>query len=521
MPEKAPHPDTYESPTTIPTFIEGGTLDNEGSHNVELSNLPKTLPNGEVINLYVTSSHPNSIYPDNIDIHNNLFNSDFSTNFSIPENEHFDIDYNLSNKLGYSPIINKFTIEFGDSSNQRHKQLQISGSFNSDDWVALGEELTPSTLQTREFIFENNVAYNYYRLRFKSDQFTDPYPSPTSDMSIQEIKYFSHPPFLDYNSVAEVQGHLTGSEYLPRGIDVEGTQLNSLLPPVILNLAKDFDSTFVDYGNTWNLIAYNSPIQENIVEALFKAFHPNLYGTPDYSTESEMSDLLKYSIQLIKNNDAAVYWPSYNFNGIGDALPGQGYQIRLGKLRLYEGHLVGVGGHDEIATISPSDGIPILGLEYGINSNYLYGTVLSTQALLSPRVAAFKFRPLDPIFILNTTPDAYKQLVNNIEIDLLEGWNIIGYTGFQQGDMVDILFQVFFPDLDPNTADKHTKIGEKMSIIKDNYAAVYWPEYSFNGIGDILPGQGYQIRMHEAATIKWPATTYPTSSNGEFSYYDD
>ena len=60
MPGKASHPDTYESPTNIPTFIEGGTLDNEGSHNIELSNLPFATNINSIINLYVTSSYPNS-----------------------------------------------------------------------------------------------------------------------------------------------------------------------------------------------------------------------------------------------------------------------------------------------------------------------------------------------------------------------------------------------------------------------------------------------------------------------------
>ena len=38
-------------------------------------------------------------------------------------------------------------------------------------------------------------------------------------------------------------------------------------------------------------------------------------------------------------------------------------------------------------------------------------------------------------------------------------------------------------------------IVEHIEIIKNNSADVYWPEYGFNGIGDFIPGQGYQIRM--------------------------
>jgi hypothetical protein len=31
----------------------------------------------------------------------------------------------------------------------------------------------------------------------------------------------------------------------------------------------------------------------------------------------------------MKNNDADVFWPEYGFNGIGDFIPGQGYQILM------------------------------------------------------------------------------------------------------------------------------------------------------------------------------------------------
>ena len=267
------------------------------------------------------------------------------------------------------------------------------------------------------------------------------------------------------------------------------------------------------------MFTFNSPIQENIIEALFKAFHPNLYGTPDFLTETAMSNVLKFSINVIKNNAGQIYWPLFGFNGIGDLIPGQGYLIRLAKLFLYEGNLVGRGGYSDQSTISPSSATPILGFEYGTNGNYIYGAHVSANV----RVAAVKFRPLDPNFILNTTPDAYQQLVNDIEIDVDSGWNMIGYTGFQQRDLVDILFETLFPDLNPNTATstKHSKIDEKVEIVKNNAAQVYWPEYSFNGIGDILPGQGYQLKAREDFTIKWPATTYPTASNGEFSYFND
>ena len=41
--------------------------------------------------------------------------------------------------------------------------------------------------------------------------------------------------------------------------------------------------------------------------------------------------------------------------------------------------------------------------------------------------------------------------------------------------------------------------------MKDNGGSIYWPEFAFNGIGDFIPGQGYQIKMFQAETIVFPS----------------
>ena len=69
-----------------------------------------------------------------------------------------------------------------------------------------------------------------------------------------------------------------------------------------------------------------------------------------------------------------------------------------------------------------------------------------------------------------------------IYIDLLQGWNIIGYT-------------LSFPQ---DVAATMASIVEDVQIVKNNAAQVFWPEFGFNGIGDFTPGLGYQIRMFNA-----------------------
>ena len=68
-----------------------------------------------------------------------------------------------------------------------------------------------------------------------------------------------------------------------------------------------------------------------------------------------------------------------------------------------------------------------------------------------------------------------------IEIDLTSGWNIIGYALRNPQDVV-----ISFETVEGN-----------LSVVKNNSGQVYWPEFGYNGIGDLLPGLGYQVLVFE------------------------
>ena len=70
----------------------------------------------------------------------------------------------------------------------------------------------------------------------------------------------------------------------------------------------------------------------------------------------------------------------------------------------------------------------------------------------------------------------------DIPIELSEGWNMFGYICYEPIDV----------------ALSFTSIEEKIVIVKDNDGNVYMPEFGFNGIGDLIPGQGYQVKVEEA-----------------------
>jgi len=85
---------------------------------------------------------------------------------------------------------------------------------------------------------------------------------------------------------------------------------------------------------------------------------------------------------------------------------------------------------------------------------------------------------------LNYTNTLLYEALNswNITIELQVGWNIFGYGCPIPIDVVEGL-------------SNHT---ESIMLVKDNNGSVYMPEFGFNGIGDLTPGYGYQIKISGA-----------------------
>ena len=84
---------------------------------------------------------------------------------------------------------------------------------------------------------------------------------------------------------------------------------------------------------------------------------------------------------------------------------------------------------------------------------------------------------------------------NPISIDLQQGWNMIG---FQWQNSQDVALSL-------------AELGNSVHLIKNNAAQVFWPEFGFNSLGTVEPGQGYQIRMY----YSYPGFQFPELGEGE------
>ncbi len=82
------------------------------------------------------------------------------------------------------------------------------------------------------------------------------------------------------------------------------------------------------------------------------------------------------------------------------------------------------------------------------------------------------------------------ELYGRIPLDLNYGWNMIGYNLLIHTDIV-AQFETIVDDI---------------KIVKNNNSYIYWPEFGFNGIGDLVPGQGYQIYMTSPSNFSFEYT---------------
>jgi hypothetical protein len=85
------------------------------------------------------------------------------------------------------------------------------------------------------------------------------------------------------------------------------------------------------------------------------------------------------------------------------------------------------------------------------------------------------------------TMDVQSQCMNlveewNISRELYEGWNMFGYGCPSSISLTDVM----------------SSYQDQIIILKDYNGSAYLPEFQFNGIGDLTPGFGYQIKISES-----------------------
>ena len=77
----------------------------------------------------------------------------------------------------------------------------------------------------------------------------------------------------------------------------------------------------------------------------------------------------------------------------------------------------------------------------------------------------------------------------DMEMSLDNGWNIMGYLHQDPMDAADAL----------------NSIVESIVIVKDENGLVFWPAFGLNNIGNMMAGEGYQIKTEGGAMFSYPS----------------
>jgi len=85
----------------------------------------------------------------------------------------------------------------------------------------------------------------------------------------------------------------------------------------------------------------------------------------------------------------------------------------------------------------------------------------------------------------------------NTNCDIPAEWSIISYLRKSPSSVVDMM----------------STIVSDIVIVKDYLGEIYWPLYGVNSIGNMDPGEGYQIKMLNATTLTYPANTANVSKS--------
>jgi len=95
--------------------------------------------------------------------------------------------------------------------------------------------------------------------------------------------------------------------------------------------------------------------------------------------------------------------------------------------------------------------------------------------------------------IISVTTDSLNYHRAPIEIDLHTQWNTVAYYLHHESPVV-AQFE--------NQFGSAIAIAENINIVKNNEGIFYWPEFNYDGIEMLIPGQGYQVRVKDTSSGK-------------------
>jgi len=226
------------------------------------------------------------------------------------------------------------------------------------------------------------------------------------------------------------------------------------------------------------------------------------------------SEAINYDEYAVEDNgsceyetDATPNWDYLNTGSNHTLVLAEDMLVELDGTSLETGDWIGVfytlngefvsGGYtvwDGGTTVIPAQGDDATtDIQDGFNSNQEFqwlvwdasaNTTYSMDATYDttmPNQELYATNGISAILTLTAQP-----LIGEQELQLVEGWNL--FSTYMVAEVMDAeeLFASFVEDV---------------VIVKNYLGLAYLPDYNFNGVGDLLPGQGYQAKLNNANNL--------------------
>jgi len=127
-------------------------------------------------------------------------------------------------------------------------------------------------------------------------------------------------------------------------------------------------------------------------------------------------------------------------------------------------------------------------LDYNISDSYYHeGEIISDNGILAELQSALDY---------HSSP---------ILIDLQPQWNTVAYYLQHKSSVVAQFVGQF---------ETHQEVADNINIVKNNEGLFYWPEFNFDGLKTLIPGEGYQVRVKNESDGKsdfvWDSSIHPS-----------
>lgn len=337
------------------------------------------------------------------------------------------------------------------------------------------------------FVWEPAVFASHYQLQIGTDpNFVNP---PLLDIDVYSIQYTLPDSILDYSSQYFWRVKSKNSQENSDWSEVRSftTQIEPPAPPALISPENegeqvDLAPLFVWYESL-TATSYTIEISSDSDFSTIVTTISNLNDTSFELSGGFLASLTQYWWRMRASNAGGpgLWSTPFSFTTkeyiIQEIQLGMGWNLISLNIFAAEPALEDIFSeiNEDIEIVKDNAG-NIYFPEFEINTignwNFKEGYSVYTKAITSLEVVGLPVFPADNPISLNA------------------GWNQIGYL---RNSAMNI--EIALEDI---TDDNN------LVIVKDNAGNIYFPEFGINTIGDMIPGQGYQLFIIQADTLVYP-----------------